>query len=184
VVDRYADFKKYKLLILPDVIRLDDDLASILESYLRPEFVNSPFVVYTPPHRVRATSGRSLGQVFDSYCNALAQSRPDQRRSGDFPKTAVKIEPSKSIISATVGEAGGSGSYKSREEPNPYRPSPAAHFLGLVMAPMAAMSLLSITVNSTLGTQSRARDYVPLLPLAHYGATRGAIAVVLPSVTP
>ena len=119
VVDRYADFKKYKLLILPDVIRLDDDLASIIESYwktggrllltgasglardaerfaidtgaeyagvspynpdyvlpapeLRPEFVNSPFnnpfVMYAPSHRVRATSGRSLGQVFDSYFN-------------------------------------------------------------------------------------------------------------------
>jgi hypothetical protein len=49
--------------------------------------------------------------------NALAQSRPDQRGSGDFPKTAVKIALSKAIISATVGEAGGSGSYKSREEP-------------------------------------------------------------------
>jgi hypothetical protein len=34
-----------------------------------------------------------------------------------FPKTAVKIALSKSIISATVGEAAGSGSYKSREEP-------------------------------------------------------------------
>jgi hypothetical protein len=49
--------------------------------------------------------------------NALAQSRPDQRGSGDFPKTAVKIALSKSMISATVGEAAGSGSYKSREEP-------------------------------------------------------------------
>ena len=119
VVDRYADFKKYKLLILPDVIRLDDDLASIIESYwkaggrllltgasglardserfaidigaefagvspynpdyvlpapeLRPEFVNSPFVMYAPSQRVRATSGRSLGQVFDSYFNRTAK---------------------------------------------------------------------------------------------------------------
>ena len=48
----------------------------------------------------------------------MAQSRPDQRGSGDFPKTAVKIALSKSIISATIGEAGGSGSYKSREEPH------------------------------------------------------------------
>jgi Hypothetical glycosyl hydrolase 6/Beta-galactosidase trimerisation domain len=115
VVDRYADFKKYKLLILPDVIRLDDELASVIESYwkaggnllltgasglardaerfaidigaeydgvspynpdyvlpvpeLRPEFVNSPFVMYASSHRVRATSGRSLGHVFDSYFN-------------------------------------------------------------------------------------------------------------------
>jgi hypothetical protein len=42
---------------------------------------------------------------------------PDQRGSGDFPKTAVKIVLSKSLIYATIGEAGGSGSYKSREEP-------------------------------------------------------------------
>ena len=49
--------------------------------------------------------------------NASAQSRPDQRGSGDSPKTAFKIAFSKSIISATAGEAGGSGSYKSREEP-------------------------------------------------------------------
>jgi hypothetical protein len=47
----------------------------------------------------------------------LAQSRPAQRGSGDFPKTAFKIALSKSIISATVGEDAGSGSYKSREEP-------------------------------------------------------------------
>jgi hypothetical protein len=53
-----------------------------------------------------------LGERF-----GLAQSRPDQRGSGDFPKTAAKIALSKSIISATVGEASGSGSYKSREEP-------------------------------------------------------------------
>jgi hypothetical protein len=36
--------------------------------------------------------------------NALAQSRPDQRGSGDFAKTAAKIALSKSIISATVVE--------------------------------------------------------------------------------
>jgi hypothetical protein len=119
VVDRYADFEEYKLLILPDVIRLDEDLAKSIESYwkaggsllltgasglahdaerfaidigaeyagvspynpdyafpvpeLRPEFVNSPFVMYASSHRVRATSGRSLGQVFDSYFNRTAK---------------------------------------------------------------------------------------------------------------
>jgi hypothetical protein len=119
VVDRYADFKKYKLLILPDVIRLDEELAKSIESYwkgggsllltgasglahdaerfaidigaeyaglspynpdyvlpvpeLRPEFVNNPFVMYGSSHRVRATSGRSLGQVFDSYFNRTAK---------------------------------------------------------------------------------------------------------------
>ncbi|MBV9643690.1 MAG: beta-galactosidase trimerization domain-containing protein [Verrucomicrobia bacterium] len=119
VVDRYADFKKYKLLILPDLIRLDNELAQVIESYwkaggrllltgasgltrdaerfaietgaeyegispynpdyvlpvpeLRPEFVNDPFVMYAPSHRVRATSGRSLGRVFESYFNRTAK---------------------------------------------------------------------------------------------------------------
>ena len=119
VVDRYADFSKYKLLILPDVIRLDEALTDAIERYwkaggrllltgasglacdaerfafdigaeyegvspynpdyvlpdpdLRPEFVNSPFVMYGSSHRVRATSGRSLGLVFDSYFNRTAK---------------------------------------------------------------------------------------------------------------
>ena len=75
--------------------------------------------------RQKSGSGSFVAVVIVRCCiknlsfsvNALAQSRPDQRGSGDFPKTAVKIALSKSIISATVGEAGGSGSYKSREEP-------------------------------------------------------------------
>mgnify|MGYP002378634423 CR=1 FL=1 len=34
VVDRASDLSRYKLLILPDVIRLDDELAGIVERYL------------------------------------------------------------------------------------------------------------------------------------------------------
>jgi hypothetical protein len=63
--------------------------------------------------------------------NVLAQSRLDQRGSGDFPRTAVKIALSKSIISATVGEAGGSGSYKSREEPQ-FQQGASSKLQGLV----------------------------------------------------
>jgi Hypothetical glycosyl hydrolase 6/Beta-galactosidase trimerisation domain len=115
VVDRYSDFSEYKLLILPDLIRLDGDLAERIEVYrrgggrillsgesgfarsenrfaievgattvgvspfspdfvlpfseLRPDFVNEPFVMYAPSHRLQVTSGRSLGQVFDPYFN-------------------------------------------------------------------------------------------------------------------
>jgi Hypothetical glycosyl hydrolase 6/Beta-galactosidase trimerisation domain len=115
VVDRHSDLAKYKLLILPDVIRLDDELAKTIEGYwkaggrllltgasglaygkdrfaidigaeyagvspydpdyalpipsLRPEFVNSPFVMYASSQRVRVTSGNSLGQIFDPYFN-------------------------------------------------------------------------------------------------------------------
>ena len=62
--------------------------------------------------RQKSGSGSFVAVVIVRCCiknlsfsvNALAQSRPDQRGLGDFPKTAVKIALSKSIISATVGE--------------------------------------------------------------------------------
>ena len=86
--------------------------------------------------------------------NALAQSRPDQRGSGDFPKTAVKIALSKSIISATVGEVGSSGSYKSREEPQ-FQQDASCNDLsltgGFVIASGSSMKQtpqVSISVNS------------------------------------
>ena len=50
------------------------------------------------------------GSALSFSVNAWAQNRPDQRGSGDFPKTAVRIALSKSITSVTVDEAGGSGS--------------------------------------------------------------------------
>jgi hypothetical protein len=119
VVDRYADFSPYRLLILPDVIRLDDELLARVETFrkgggkvllsgqsgfavdgdrfaidigaslhgtsplspdfvlpaaeLRPDFVDQPFVMYAPSHRVHTTSGRSLAQVFDPYFNRTAK---------------------------------------------------------------------------------------------------------------
>ena len=115
VVDRFADFSRYKLLILPDVIRLDDELARKVEAYrreggklllsgesglrkdaprfaidlgadyegpspfapdfvladasLQPHFVELPVVLYGGSQRVRATTGMSLGQIFDPYFN-------------------------------------------------------------------------------------------------------------------
>jgi hypothetical protein len=115
VVDRYADFSRYRMLILPDVIRLDDELAARIHAFrdgggkillsgqsgfateedrfaidvgaslhgispfspdfvlpeveLRPDFVDQPFVMYAPSHRIRVTSGRSLAHVFDPYFN-------------------------------------------------------------------------------------------------------------------
>ncbi|NJK92571.1 MAG: hypothetical protein HC904_12525 [Blastochloris sp.] len=36
---------------------------------LRPSFLNSPQVMYLPSQRIRATQGRSLGQIFDPYFN-------------------------------------------------------------------------------------------------------------------
>ena len=48
---------------------------------------------------------------------ALAQSCPDQRGSGEFPATIVKIALSKHIISTTMEDAELSGSQKSKEEP-------------------------------------------------------------------
>ena len=119
VVDRYSDLSAYKVLILPDAIRLDAELAARIESFrragghlllsgesglapdeerfaidvgaslhgvspfcpdfvlpsaeLRPDFVEQPFVMYAPSRRIRAISGRSLGQVFDPYFNRTAK---------------------------------------------------------------------------------------------------------------
>lgn len=36
---------------------------------LRPSFVDAPFVTYLPSQRIKATKGKSLGQVFDPYFN-------------------------------------------------------------------------------------------------------------------
>jgi hypothetical protein len=118
VVDGDSDFTRYALLVLPDVIRLDDDLARKVKDYLaqggkvlmtgesglrasgdgfavdigaeyhgvspfdpdymlpvaefRSDYVANPMVMYAPSQRIRATSGRSLGQVFDPYFNRTA----------------------------------------------------------------------------------------------------------------
>jgi hypothetical protein len=39
------------------------------ESWLRPDFVNSPQVMYLPSQRIRVTTGESLGAVYDPYFN-------------------------------------------------------------------------------------------------------------------
>jgi Hypothetical glycosyl hydrolase 6 len=49
----------------PDYILPNDEL--------RPDFINSPLVMYNHPNRIKATSGESLGQVFDSYFNRTWQ---------------------------------------------------------------------------------------------------------------
>jgi hypothetical protein len=36
---------------------------------LRPEFVDNPFVMYAPSHRVKVTDGASLGDIYDPYFN-------------------------------------------------------------------------------------------------------------------
>jgi len=115
VVDRLSDFSPYRLLILPDIIRIDAELAQRLEAYraaggklllsgqsglnlegnafaldvgakyqglstfnpdyilpvpeLRADFVDRPMVMYAPSHRIHATTGRTLGQVFDPHFN-------------------------------------------------------------------------------------------------------------------
>lgn len=115
VVDRHADFGNYKLLVLPDIIRPDAELADKLNAYvagggkllltgdsglaadsdrmvidiggevgersaynpdyvlaepeLRPDFVDSPVVMYGASRRLKATTGISLGSVIDPYFN-------------------------------------------------------------------------------------------------------------------
>jgi hypothetical protein len=115
LVDREMDFSRFKVLVLPDDIRIDHSLKSLLETYLtqggrllltgesglwkdRPEFafdlgadysgpsafcpdfilpqpalradfVSTPVVMYLRSQRIRATSGDSLGQIYDPYFN-------------------------------------------------------------------------------------------------------------------
>lgn len=115
VIDREESFERYKLLILPDDIRIDEALKTRLDAYLgsggkllltgesglwkdrgefafdigasyegtsefspdymlpiqevRPEFVDSPIVMYLRSQRIRTTSGKSLGAIFDPYFN-------------------------------------------------------------------------------------------------------------------
>ncbi|NQU75077.1 MAG: beta-galactosidase trimerization domain-containing protein [Planctomycetes bacterium] len=115
VLDAEMDFSKYKVIILPDEVRIDGPLARKLNAYLagggklfltgesglavdgagfifdigasyhgrsqylpdyvlpgesfRPTFVNSPMVMYLSSQRIKATTGRSLGAVYDPYFN-------------------------------------------------------------------------------------------------------------------
>ncbi len=124
LVDRTMDFTRFKALILPDNIRIDDALKTKLDEYLnkggrlilsgdsglwadrdefafdlgavhsglsdffppdkegnrghdfllpipelRADFVNKPQIMYSRSRRIRVTTGKSLGQIFDPYFN-------------------------------------------------------------------------------------------------------------------
>jgi hypothetical protein len=115
LVDRAMDFSRFKLLILPDTIRINEDLKCRLDTYLasggrllltgesglwknreefafdlgadysggsgfspdfilpapslRADFVETPVVMYVRSQRIRATTGESLGDVYDPYFN-------------------------------------------------------------------------------------------------------------------
>jgi hypothetical protein len=124
LIDRTMDFARYKALILPDDIRIDEELKAKLDAYLtnggklilsgesglwkdraefafdlgatyeglspcyppekeinrghdyvlpmptlRAPFVNMPQVMYERSHRIRATRGESLGQIYDPFFN-------------------------------------------------------------------------------------------------------------------
>ncbi|MEM4248216.1 MAG: hypothetical protein QXH80_03030, partial [Candidatus Nanoarchaeia archaeon] len=115
IIDDKMDFSPYKLLILPDEIRISLELKTKLDYYikkggklfltgksgldpqekgfvfdigaefagespycpdyilpennLRPDFVDSPFVMYLKSQRIKVISGKSLGKIFDPYFN-------------------------------------------------------------------------------------------------------------------
>jgi hypothetical protein len=115
VIDREECFERYKMLVLPDDIRIDEGLKARVDAYLgndgkilltgesglwkdreefaldigasqegfsefspdymlpvpevRPGFVDSPVVMYLRSRRIRATTGRSLGEIYDPYFN-------------------------------------------------------------------------------------------------------------------
>jgi len=115
VLDAEMDFSKYKVIVLPDDVAVNDSPKNKLAQYvknggkllltgksglsadgkqflfnigatyhgeneiapsynlpidsLRPSFVKSPMVMYCRSQKIKATSGKSLGQVFDAYFN-------------------------------------------------------------------------------------------------------------------
>ena len=115
LIDREMSFAPYKLLILPDDIRIDEALKSKVDAFLgaggkvlltgesglwkdregfafdigashggpsefspdyilpgkdiRPSFVDSPVIMYLRSQRIQATSGQSLGEIYDPYFN-------------------------------------------------------------------------------------------------------------------
>lgn len=119
VLDTEMDFSKYKILILPDEVKINAQLKNKLIAYLaaggklfltgtsgladdgsgfifdigakwlgqseyqpdyvlpspqlRPSFVNSPLVMYLPSQRIKITSGKSLGDIYDPYFNRTGQ---------------------------------------------------------------------------------------------------------------
>lgn len=115
VLDTEMDFGKYKVLVLPDEVKINSELKTRLDKYLadggklfltgqsgladdgsgflfdvgatwhgeseyqpdyvlpsetlRPSFVDSPLIMYMKSQRIKVTSGRSLGDVYDPYFN-------------------------------------------------------------------------------------------------------------------
>ncbi|MBT3297254.1 MAG: beta-galactosidase [Verrucomicrobia bacterium] len=115
IIDGEMDFAPYKLLILPDDIKIKPPLKAKLDTYLaaggklllsgqsgvsdegdrfifdtgatvdgvsefspdyllpvealRPDFVSTPVVAYTPSYRIKVSDGQSLGEVYDPYFN-------------------------------------------------------------------------------------------------------------------
>jgi hypothetical protein len=136
VIDRQEEFERYRLLILPDNIRIDEALKVRLDAYIgnggkilltgesglwkdreefaldigasqeghsefcpdfmlaspevRPEYVDSPVVMYLRSRRIRVTDGQSLGSIYDPYFNRTYrhfcshQHTPPQREPSGF----------------------------------------------------------------------------------------------------
>lgn len=115
IIDKDMNFSKYKLLILPDNVKITPDLKEKLDHYIenngriflsgnsglaedgsgflfdigakwygkseyqidyilsnksiRPSFIDSPLVMYFPSQRIKVSSGKSLGKIYDPYFN-------------------------------------------------------------------------------------------------------------------
>ena len=132
LIDREVDFAKFRLLILPDDIAIDDKLKAKIDAYLarggklllsgasglkkdgsamafdigadysgpspfrpdyivpakpyRASFVDTPLVMYTRSHRIKATRGKSLGDIYDPYFNRTVEHFCSHRHTPNRPE--------------------------------------------------------------------------------------------------
>jgi hypothetical protein len=204
IVDRGMDFSPYRVLILPDDIRIDDELEAKVNAFLakggkllltgqsglrkdgtgfafeigakwsgenelapdfvlpasefRPSFVKSPFVTYFPSQRIKATTGQSIGEVYDPYFNRT------YRHYSSHQHTPNKPEPS----GFDAGVIQGSITYLAHPVFSIYRAYGAVAVKGYVAAvlhrilsePTVALTNFPSTARVTLTRQEESKRWV------------------------
>lgn len=211
LVDREADFCRFKLLILPDDITTDTALVEKINVFLkqggkllltgrsgmyasgkfafaigadhsgtspfspdfalplpeyRADFMSTPVVFYLPSERIRVTTGKSLGQIFDPYFNRT------YRHFCSHQHTPFREEPS----GYDCGVAHGSIAYLAHPVFSLYRTYGAVVYREYIGRVIASLLGSQRTLVANLPSQAR-------LTLNHQAADRRFVLHLL-SATP